>query len=128
MVSLSASKGDTTIVKSARNIQRDLIEVSTEKPALKPERMYTWIYKAKNIPVVTINRDLRILPSKDGEMSITEATNQIIITDWVSNLNRVVEILKQIDVPTGCGHCKTCHAGRRVEFFTSQERTCEAKK
>ncbi len=34
-------QGDTMIVTGARNIQRNLIEVSTELPSLKPERMYT---------------------------------------------------------------------------------------
>lgn len=38
----------------ARNIQRDLVEVSTERPSLKPERMYTWIYSAKNLPADSI--------------------------------------------------------------------------
>ncbi len=92
-----SKQGDTMIIKSARNIQRDLIEVSTEKPPLKPERMYTWIYTAQNLPVGSINRDLRILTSKDGEMSINVNTNQLIMTDWVSNLIRVGEILKEVD-------------------------------
>ncbi len=42
-----STQGDTMVIKSARNIQRDLHEVSQEKPALKPERMYTWIYQLK---------------------------------------------------------------------------------
>lgn len=92
-----SKQGDTMVIRSARNIQRDLIEVSTEKPTLKPERMYSWIYTAKNVPAGSIIRDLRILPSKDGEMSLNETTNQIIITDWASNLIRVSEILKEID-------------------------------
>ncbi|MGZ3772506.1 MAG: secretin N-terminal domain-containing protein [Pseudobdellovibrionaceae bacterium] len=92
-----SKQGDTMVIKSARNIQRDLIEVSTEKPSLKPERMYSWIYTAKNIPAGDIVRELRILPSKDGEMSVVEGTNQIIITDWTSNLIRVSEVLKELD-------------------------------
>jgi type II secretory pathway component GspD/PulD (secretin) len=94
-----SKQGDTMIIKSARNIQRDLIEVSSEKPTLKPERMYTWVYKAKFIPVEDINRDLRILPSKDGELSVNTHNNQLIITDWVSNLHRVSDILKELDRP-----------------------------
>jgi general secretion pathway protein D len=92
-----SKQGDTMLIKTARNIQRDLIEVSTEKPTLKPERMFTWIYTAKNIAAESINRDLRILTSKDGEMSILANNNQVIITDWASNLNRIAELLKQVD-------------------------------
>lgn len=92
-----SKQGDTMVIKSARNIQRDLIEVSTEKPSLKPERMYSWIYTAKNVPVLSIIRELRILNSKDGEMNAYEPTNQIVFTDWTSNLLRVASILKEVD-------------------------------
>jgi type II secretory pathway component GspD/PulD (secretin) len=92
-------QGDTMIVRSARNAQRDLLEVSSETPALKPERMYTFIYTPKNITTEMINRELRIFSSKDGEMSVTP--RQLIITDWVSNLHRVIAILKEIDVTDG---------------------------
>lgn len=92
-----SKQGDTMVVKTGRNVQRDLIEVSTNKPTLKPERMYTWIYTFKNISADSVNRDLRILSSKDGEMSVNSTTNQIIFSDWTSNLNRIAEILKEID-------------------------------
>jgi general secretion pathway protein D len=91
---------DTMIIKSARNIQRDLIETTTSLPALKPERMVTYIYTFKNIPATTINRDLRILTSKDGECSVYARQNQIIMTDWASNIQRVDDLFKQIDRPT----------------------------
>lgn len=92
-----SKQGDTMVVKTARNIQRDLIEVTSEKPALKPERMHTWIYKLQNVPAAQINRDLRILPSRDGEMNVNVGTNEIIITDWTSNLHRIGDILKAVD-------------------------------
>jgi general secretion pathway protein D len=92
-----SKQGDTMVVKSGRNIQRDLIEVSTQQPSLKPERMYSWIYTFKYISAESVNRDLRILPSKDGEMNVHPATNQIIFSDWTSNLNRIAEVLKEVD-------------------------------
>ena len=92
-----SKQGDTMIVKSARNIQRDLIEVSTQRPTLKPERMYSWVYTFKNISAEQVNRDLRILPSKDGEMSVNSATNQVIFTDWSANLNRIGDLLAELD-------------------------------
>ncbi|MGZ3742304.1 MAG: secretin N-terminal domain-containing protein [Pseudobdellovibrionaceae bacterium] len=108
-----SKQGDTMVIKSARNIQRDLIEVSTERPSIKPERMYTWVYTVKHLSVESLNRDLRILSSKDGEMTINTATNQIIISDWVSNLNRVAELMKEIDIPLDAGTAKVVEASKK---------------
>jgi general secretion pathway protein D len=107
-----SKQGDVMVVQSARNVQRNMIEVSSEKPSMKPQRMYQWIYKPKNVAVSTINRELRILPSKDGEMNVFEANNQIIFTDWVSNLNRISEILEKIDVPQDAATAKLVQKAR----------------
>jgi general secretion pathway protein D len=108
-----SKQGDTMIIKSARNIQRDLIEVSTERPSIKPERMYTWIYNIKNLPADSINRDLRILTSKDGEMVVNASSNQLIITDWVSNLNRVAELMKEVDKQVDPATAKLVEASKK---------------
>jgi general secretion pathway protein D len=108
-----SKQGDTMVIKSARSIQRDLIEVSTERPALKPERMYTWIYSVKNLPAENINRDLRILLSKDGEMAVNTNTNQIVFTDWSSNLNRVAELMKEIDKQVDPATAKIVEASKK---------------
>lgn len=89
----------TYVVKSARNIQRDLIEVTTQLPSLKPERMVSYVIGFKYVSAESINRNLRILPSKDGEMVSIPETNQLIITDWTSNLHRIDQTLKQLDRP-----------------------------
>ncbi|MBK9038638.1 MAG: general secretion pathway protein GspD [Bdellovibrionales bacterium] len=94
-----SKQGDTMVIAAARNIQRDLIEVSTERPSLKPQRLYTWIYNVRHSPADSINREFRIFPSKEGEMSVSVNTNQVIFTDWVSNLNRIGDIMKEIDKP-----------------------------
>lgn len=90
-------QGDLSVIHSARNVQRNFIEVSTEKPSLTPERMYTWIYQPKNVTAEQINKDLRILVSKDGEMSVSTYGNKLIISDWVTNINRIALILSEID-------------------------------
>lgn len=110
-----SKQGDTMIVKTARNIQRDLIEVSKEIPDLKPERMYTWIYTPKNLSVESISRDLRILPSKDGEFSVFPGTNQIIFTDWVSNLHRIANILKELDLKLDSGTLKIVETAKKTQ-------------
>lgn len=94
-----SKQGDTMVIMTARNVQRNLLEVTTEVPALKPERMVSWIVTLKNVPVDVVNRDLRILPSRDGEMNVFMPKNQIIINDWSSNVNRVAMLLAELDKP-----------------------------
>lgn len=91
-------QGDVLIVKSSRSIQRDLLEVGTELPPLKPERLFTWVYEPRYIASDDILKQLRILTSKDGEAVMLDKTNRVVMTDWVSNLYRVREILKLVDV------------------------------
>ncbi|MBX3018529.1 MAG: hypothetical protein KF767_11605 [Bdellovibrionaceae bacterium] len=91
--------GDTLVVRSARNLQRGLIEVRTQLPPLKPERMVTYVLKLKNIPAMGVNRDIRILLSKDGELVPDANSNSLIISDWTSNLHRVHNLMLELDVP-----------------------------
>lgn len=92
--------GDTLVVRSARNLQRGLIDVRTQLPPLKPERMVTYVLKLKHIPAMGVNRDIRILLSKDGELVPDANSNSLIISDWTSNLHRVHALMLELDVPT----------------------------
>ncbi|HEX7674968.1 MAG TPA: hypothetical protein VF412_12390 [Bdellovibrio sp.] len=94
-----SKQGDTMVIMTARNIQRNLLEVTTQVPALKPERMVSYIYTPKYLTVDVLNRDLRILPSRDGEMNSFMPKNQLIINDWSSNVNRVAQLLAELDKP-----------------------------
>jgi len=118
-----SKQGDTMVVKSARNIQRDLVEISTELPSLRPERMVTWIYTFKNLPADQVNRDLRILCSKDGEMNVFTARNQIIITDWTTNLNRVAALFKELDKPVDPTIAKIVATAKKERESTKKEAT-----
>lgn len=86
-------------VKSARNAQRDNIETFSGAYYPNADQMITRIIHLKHISASQVNRDLRILPSKDGEMNIYEPTNSIIISDYGSNIDRVMKIISQLDVP-----------------------------
>lgn len=86
-------------VKSARNAQRDNIETFSGAYYPNSDQMITRIIHLKHISAAQVNRDLRILPSKDGEMNIYEPTNSIIISDYGSNIDRVMKIIGQLDVP-----------------------------
>lgn len=86
-------------VKSARNAQRDSIETFAGAYYPNTDQMITRIIHLKHISAEAVNRDLRILPSKDGEMSVYPPTNSIILSDWGANIDRVMKIINQLDVP-----------------------------
>lgn len=86
-------------VKSGRNAQRDSIETFSGSYYPNTDQMITRIIHLKHISAEQVNRDLRILPSKDGEMSVYSQTNSIILSDWGSNIDRVMKIINQLDVP-----------------------------
>jgi len=86
-------------VRSARNAQRDGIETYTGSYYPNSDQMITRVINLKHISAEAINRDLRLLHSKDGEMSPYPATNSIIISDYGSNIDRIMKIISQLDVP-----------------------------
>jgi general secretion pathway protein D len=85
--------------RPARMIQRDNIPVVTELPPLRPERMVTWIVNLKHISADEVNKQLRILTSRDGELVPYTPTNQLLVSDWTPNLHRIAAIVKNIDTP-----------------------------
>lgn len=91
--------GDTWIVRSARNAQRDMIPTVTVLPPPRPNRMMTMIFKLKHANPDDVLKQLRILPSKDGEMTLFEPTKQLIVSDYAANINRISRILETIDIP-----------------------------
>lgn len=86
-------------IKSSRNAQRDSIETFSGSYYPNSDQMITRIIHLKYISAEQVNRDLRILPSKDGEMSVYPATNSIILSDYGANIDRVMKIINQLDIP-----------------------------
>lgn len=91
--------GNFLKIRSARNAQRDSIETYSGAYYPNSDQMITRIIHLKHISADLVNRDLRILTSKDGEMSIYAPTNSIIISDYGANIERVMKIISQLDVP-----------------------------
>ncbi len=122
-----SKQGDTMIVKSARNIQKDLIETVSNVPELKPERMVTYIVTLKNISADEARRELNFLPSKDGEMTVILASNQLILTDFTSNLNHIDTIIKQIDIPADPKMAKLVDGWKKERLQREAQRAEMAK-
>lgn len=93
-------QGEVLLVQPARSIQRNFIDMGNTLPPLRPERMFTYVIDLKHADADRVNRELRILTSKDGELVPIPATNQILVTDWVSNLHRIQKIIEAVDRPS----------------------------
>lgn len=90
--------GNFLKIRTARNAQRDGIETYSGNYFPNADQMVTKIIHLKHISAEAVNRDLRILQSKDGEMSPYPPTNSLIISDYGSNIERIMRILNQLDV------------------------------
>lgn len=93
--------GDIMTVRNARSAQRDNIETSATLPKAKPQRMASWVINLKYASATDVMRELRMLTSSYGEASAFEKNNQLVVTDWTSNLQRIAEIVKNVDIPQG---------------------------
>lgn len=91
--------GNFLKIRSARNAQRDSIETYSGDYYPNADQMITRIIHLKHVSAEAINRELRILTSKDGEISVYQPTNSIIMSDFGANIDRVMKILSQLDVP-----------------------------
>lgn len=63
------------------------------------DQLITRIVRLKYISAVEIEKALRGLVNKNGDLKVYEPTNSLIITDLGSNVERINSILSQLDVP-----------------------------
>ena len=85
-------------IKQARDAQRDSIETYSGAYYPNSDLMITRILHLKHISAEEVNKQLlRILPSKNGEMTPYPPTNSLIISDYGANIERITRILDQLD-------------------------------
>ncbi|MCB0357384.1 MAG: type II secretion system secretin GspD, partial [Bdellovibrionales bacterium] len=85
-------------IRQARTAQRDSLETYTGEYFPNTDQIITRIIKLKYIAAEEVYKNLRILNSKDGESHAYGPTNSLIITDYGSHVERVVNILRYLDV------------------------------
>ena len=89
--------GSHWVIRPARQLQRDNLPVYENELPPKTYDLATLIFTFKNADVQKVAANIRILPSKDGELTVNPRTNQLIITDFAPNLHRVWNLLKALD-------------------------------
>ncbi len=85
-------------IKQARAAQRDNIDTFSGAYFPSSDQMITRIIKLKYISADEVNKQLRILTSKDGELVPYTPTNSLIVSDYGANMDRIMKILEQLDV------------------------------
>jgi type II secretory pathway component GspD/PulD (secretin) len=121
------TNGNTMTVRNARSAQRDNIPVFTTLPPAKPQRMATYIVSLKYASAARVQQQLRVLTSMYGEMAMSIDNNQLIFSDWTTNLQRIAEVIKQIDVPQDPKLKKVVSESREEEKAWQARREREAK-
>lgn len=86
-------------VKSSRYAQRDAVETYSGAYAPNADIYITRIVHLKHISSDDVNKQLRVLASKDGDMYAYAPTNSLIITDYAANVERLVKIIGELDKP-----------------------------
>ena len=82
-----------------RDAIKDSIETYTGDYFPDADQMITKIIKLKYIPVADLDKSLRSLYSKDGDLKTYEPTNSLIISDYGSNVEKIINIIGELDVP-----------------------------
>lgn len=96
-----------TVVKSgaflkivnSKDALKDSIETYSGAYYPTSDQLITKIIKLKYISAVELEKSLRSLYSRDGDLKPYEPTNSLIVSDYGSNVDRIVKIARQLDVP-----------------------------
>jgi len=62
------------------------------------DRYITKIINLRNVKADEISKALKPLVSKEGDLVVYSASNKLIVVDTVDNINRIVEIISNLDV------------------------------
>jgi general secretion pathway protein D len=69
------------------------------KRRLPSDQLVTKVIKIKNVPAAQLVPILRPLIPQQGHMAAYTATNTLILTDRVGNIERIEKIIKKVDIP-----------------------------
>lgn len=86
-------------IRNSRSAQKDGIELYSGDYYPNTDQLITRVIQFKHISAELMEKNLRNLISRDGDFFVYASTNSIILSDYGSNVERVVKIFSQMDVP-----------------------------
>lgn len=85
-----------------REAQQSPIKTYLRGGAADPsEEVITYLLKLKHLQVTDVERILKDMKSKDGQIITFEPTNTLLITDAAINIRRMIKIVTELDLPSG---------------------------
>ena len=84
-------------IKNSRLASKDNIDTYSGGYAPDSDQMITRIVHLKYISADEVNKSLRNLTSKDGDIQVYAPTNTLIISDYGSTIDKMMSILREID-------------------------------
>ncbi len=91
--------GEFLKIRQARQAQKDNIETYYGEYFPNSDQMITRIVQLKHISAADVTKDLGQLRSSEGDIMPYESTNSLIISDYGSNVERIVKIISRLDLP-----------------------------
>ncbi len=86
------------LVRNARTAAKDNLETSEQLPTdTKPERLFTWVIKLQFLKAEDFEKNMRSLITRDGDFFADPRMNQLVVTDFISNLQHIKAVVQATD-------------------------------
>jgi len=100
-------KGFTTVpigpntykVIQAKDAKKTTIPTGYDDQNSKSDALITQLIRLKNVPAADLQQTLQQFVSGDGLLTNFSGTNSLILIDSAANIERVMKLVKQLDVP-----------------------------
>lgn len=86
-------------IVQARNAMKDSIDIYSGAYTPNIDQMITRLIQLRHIPASEFNKLATNLKSGNGTIDVYEPTNTLIVSDLGTNVNRIMKIVAQLDVP-----------------------------
>ena len=86
-------------IVQSRNAMKDSIDIYSGPYTPNIDQMITRLIQLRHIPASEFNKLATNLKSANGTIDVYEPTNTLIVSDLGTNVNRIMKIVAQLDVP-----------------------------
>ncbi|MEA3412634.1 MAG: type II secretion system secretin GspD [Pseudomonadota bacterium] len=91
--------GDVIKIVPDVNAKQGPVDVVGEDSTLSGDQLVTRVVRVENVPAAQLVPILRPLIPQQGHLAAYTASNALVISDRAGNIDRLLQIIKRIDVP-----------------------------
>lgn len=97
-ISIIETKNDVSIVAAKEALKSGIETYKNKVENPTPERMVTLVLDLpKDLSAFEVEKTIRSLYSRDGDVKVFQNNNQIMITDWTSNVIRLQNVISSLE-------------------------------